>query len=247
MGAELFKRVTSVARLKKKDFKDPDKTPHTYDGRPFKLHGRIRLDMTFGDKTMNTPVYVKMDAPEPLLLSEGICRQLGIVSYHPSLGREPTEEAAVNSTTAAQLHTVRVSLVDSVCVIARLEPEHGEDLSGPVLVEPSASFTGPENDRLCFSEKLVDRMSGPTHVLLSNPTGFTRSLDRGTWVGCASQAIAVEPILEVDPPEGTDQAIVNIVKSSPPEEVALRTKTLAAYFQDEAHVATERSTVLITL
>ncbi len=66
MGAELFK-VASAARLKKKDFKDPDKTPHTYDGRPFKLHGKIRLDMTFGDKTMNTPVYVKMDAPEPLL------------------------------------------------------------------------------------------------------------------------------------------------------------------------------------
>ncbi len=76
------------------------------------------------------------------------------------------------------------------------------------MVEPNASFTGPENDRLCFSETLVDGMSGPTHVVLSNPTGFTRSLDRGTWVGCASQATSVEPILEVDPP---DQAIVNIV------------------------------------
>ncbi len=74
-------------------------------------------------------------------------------------------------------------------------------------------------------------MSGPTHVVLSNPTGFTRSLDRGTWVGCASQATSVEPTLEIDPP---DQAIVNIVKSSPPKEVALRTKALAAYFQDEA-------------
>ncbi len=41
MGAELFKRVASVARLKKKDFKDPDKTPHTYDDCPFKLHGKI--------------------------------------------------------------------------------------------------------------------------------------------------------------------------------------------------------------
>ena len=126
-----------------------------------------------------------------ILLSEGICRQLGVMSYHPSLGpgREPTEQAAVDSTTAAaQLHT---GLVDSVCVpphqsvIARLEPE---DLSGLVLVEPSVSFTGSESDTLCFSETLVDGMSGPTYVVLSNPTGFTRSLDRGTWVGCASQA-----------------------------------------------------------
>ena len=38
IGAELFKRVATVARLKKRDFKDPDKIPHTYDQRPFKLH-----------------------------------------------------------------------------------------------------------------------------------------------------------------------------------------------------------------
>ena len=31
---------------------------------------------------MNTPVYVMLDAAEPLLLSEGVCRQLGIISYH---------------------------------------------------------------------------------------------------------------------------------------------------------------------
>ena len=74
-------------------------------------------------------------------------------------------------------------------------------------------------------------MSGPTHVVLSNPTGFTPTLDRGTWVGCASQATSVEPIVEANP---TDKAIVSVVKSSPPEELALRTKTLAEYFQDEA-------------
>ena len=27
-------------------------------------------------------MYVKMDSREPLLLAEGVCRQLGIVSYH---------------------------------------------------------------------------------------------------------------------------------------------------------------------
>ena len=31
---------------------------------------------------MKTPVYIKMDAPDQLLLSEGVCQQLGIVSYH---------------------------------------------------------------------------------------------------------------------------------------------------------------------
>ena len=34
---------------------------------------------------MSIPVYVKMDSDDPLLLSEGVCRQLGIVTYHPSV------------------------------------------------------------------------------------------------------------------------------------------------------------------
>jgi len=78
MGGELFKKVAAVARLRKKDFKPPDKTPYTYDNQPFQLDGRIDLDIVFDGKTMCTPVYVKMDSPDPLLLSEGVCRQLGI-------------------------------------------------------------------------------------------------------------------------------------------------------------------------
>ena len=35
--------------------------------------------------TMCTPVYIKMDAQDQLLLAEGVCRQLGIVSYHPEV------------------------------------------------------------------------------------------------------------------------------------------------------------------
>ena len=34
---------------------------------------------------MKTPIYVKIDAFDQLLLSEGVCRQLGIISYHPDV------------------------------------------------------------------------------------------------------------------------------------------------------------------
>ena len=34
---------------------------------------------------MQTPVYIKLDASEPLLLSEGVCRQLGILCYNPDV------------------------------------------------------------------------------------------------------------------------------------------------------------------
>ena len=37
--------------------------------------------------SMTTPVYIKMDAHDQLLLSEGVCRQLGILHYHPSVER----------------------------------------------------------------------------------------------------------------------------------------------------------------
>ena len=56
MGGQLFKEVASVTRLKKKDFKPADKTPRTYSRQPFSPEGRMDLDITFGDKTMQTPV-----------------------------------------------------------------------------------------------------------------------------------------------------------------------------------------------
>ena len=46
---------------------------------------------------MLTPIYLKMDAQHDLLLSEGVCRQLGIVSYHQSITiQEATKKASVN-------------------------------------------------------------------------------------------------------------------------------------------------------
>ena len=59
---------------------------------------------------MNTLVYVKMDAPEPLLLSEGVCRQLGIVTYHPDI---QTNQSS-GGETSGRVPTVRVQLVQGV-------------------------------------------------------------------------------------------------------------------------------------
>ena len=41
MGADLFKKVAAVARLKKKQLKKSDKVPYTYDQKPFKLDGKL--------------------------------------------------------------------------------------------------------------------------------------------------------------------------------------------------------------
>ena len=73
MGKEAFKKVAMVAKLRKKDFRPADQKAYNYDGKPFTLDGRLQLNLTFGEYTMSTPVYVKMDAEDQLLLSEGVC------------------------------------------------------------------------------------------------------------------------------------------------------------------------------
>ena len=60
----------------------PDRTPRNYDRNLFTLDGRIDLDVMFNDQEMCMPVYVKADAHEQSLLSEGVCRQLWILQYH---------------------------------------------------------------------------------------------------------------------------------------------------------------------
>lgn len=43
------------------------------------------LTVSLAGQMLTTPVYIKMDTLEPLLLSEGVCRQLGILQYHPDV------------------------------------------------------------------------------------------------------------------------------------------------------------------
>ena len=62
------------------------------------LYGRMDLDVSFEGMTMQTPVYTKLDAAELLLHSEGVCRQLKILSYHPEvIGHSKGHEIRVRS------------------------------------------------------------------------------------------------------------------------------------------------------
>ena len=63
----LFLKVAAAAHLKKKDFQRVDKVPRAYNQQKFSFDGRMNLDVTFGETTMCTPVYIKMDARDPLL------------------------------------------------------------------------------------------------------------------------------------------------------------------------------------
>ena len=64
IGGELFRRVAVVAKLRRKDLMPPDNPPRNYDQRPFKLHGRVDLTISFGGRMLTTPVYIKVDTVE---------------------------------------------------------------------------------------------------------------------------------------------------------------------------------------
>lgn len=118
IGGKLFKKVALAARLKKRDFMKPDKTPRTYDQKPFTLDGRMDLDLVFEDKAMRTPVYVKMDAHDQLLLSEGVCRQLGIVSYHDKVEKW-RGGSKQNTTEDKTTREAKVPTVKQQCIVVR--------------------------------------------------------------------------------------------------------------------------------
>ena len=129
IGGSVFHKVTTATRLKK-DLKKPDHTPRTYDQQPFKLDGRMDLDITFGEKTMRTPVYIKMDAHDQLLLCEG--QQLDILTYHSDVQVwRSRRKRQLPAEPEVQVPTVSAQLVQSVQVPPRQQDVVGVRVDCP--------------------------------------------------------------------------------------------------------------------
>ena len=199
MGPELFKMVAAVAHLKKSHLKPPAKVTYTYDRRTFKLDGKLELDITFQGWTMLTPVYLRMEAQDSLLLSEGVCHQLGIVTYHPSITlchpkRSDPVKPSVSSVCVSLVQSVSLLPWKASMVTVQVEEPQKNQL---LLMEPSPGFT-QENNEVCFGNSLV-KISDDGHAttVLTNPTGFTQKLEKGICIGQAMEAFVVEPGSEV--------------------------------------------------
>ena len=139
----MFGRIAAVARLKKSRLKPADRVPRTYDRKTFTLNGRLDLDICFDGVTMRTPIYVKLDAADQLLLGEGVCRQLKIISYHPYVlgkrSRRGNEDKSKNitSTDGAEEH------METACAkkVAKQRADPSGGGRGPELRELSMSTT----------------------------------------------------------------------------------------------------------
>ena len=60
------------------------------------------MKISFGEKVINATVYIKLIAPDQLLLSEEVCHMLGIVSYHPSVKFVDKSQPVVDVSCAMQ-------------------------------------------------------------------------------------------------------------------------------------------------
>lgn len=111
------------------------------------------LYVSFDDKTMKTLVYLKVDAHDQLLLSEGVCRQLGTISYHPEVqawggGRKQSPNAQKEGAKdkEAKVPTVRVKLLQSVqflpyqAVVAQVQLNSMHCGIEPLLLEQSTKI-----------------------------------------------------------------------------------------------------------
>ena len=77
---DLFYQIDGEAHLKIQSLKTAEQKACTYDQKSITLDGQMDMKIGFGKKTIVTTVYVKLVAPYPLLLSENVCRLLGIVT-----------------------------------------------------------------------------------------------------------------------------------------------------------------------
>ena len=167
------------------------------------------LELAFGDKTIVTPVYLKMDAADQLLLSEGVCSQLGIVSYdanvklsvatsNPSSSKSEDAEGPVEENKQVVIPMVRVRLLHALTIpplqraFASVQLSDGYPRASSLLLEGDPSL------RLDLGVQVEDALLNPSvnghaKVSLWNSSGFTQTVDEGAEVGKACQADLVAP------------------------------------------------------
>ena len=136
---------------------------------------------------MRTPVYIKMDAQEQLLLSEGACSQLGLVTYHTEVSGTNSHTPSVTKDKShhANVPMVSVPLVKSTHILPHSTTSVKVRIMTDSLYPQQFLVESDQNMESTFGVQLADALLEPSEdgnasVLLPNPTGFTRISTRGS-------------------------------------------------------------------
>ena len=190
------------------------------------------IDIEFQGKTMRTPVYVKMDAPEQLLLSEGVCRQLGVITYHTEVqpkervkADKPTRVSKTTKEDDCVVPTVRVRLVKDVRILPNECLTTQVKLEGEIKTSTQSMII--EADPALLQDRkvqMVDAVLQPTkggmaQVSLINYLGLTQKIERGLDIGSAHS-------VEVLTTEGKDNSEGNNEMGPGPMDESMDCTTL---------------------
>ena len=169
-----------------------------YDLRTFTLHGRLDLDIEFDGRVLNTPVYVKMDSPNDLLSSEGVCRQQGIIHYHPKVhpvkdtGKPVSGSSPIQD--SADVPWVKVSLVTSVYLLPHQSVCAQVQCAEKGTTQLVEQFDDFKDSSLRLEPTLVQTdEEGLAWVILSNPNAYSLKVDSGTQVGVTPDGPQTQP------------------------------------------------------
>ena len=143
-----FQEIATISNLKKGQFKPADRKACTYGHHPLNLDGQIDLHIKFGEKSICETLYVKLDAPDTLLLSENVCCKLKIVSYHHDvqavLDHEPGQRKSKRKSKKAKIkliQTIRLPADSSAVVQVEVRELMSTSLGGTDLMLELAGIT----------------------------------------------------------------------------------------------------------
>lgn len=146
------------------------------------------MSIEFDGKSLTTPVYLKMDSPDRLLLSEGVCRQLGIIMYHNEVCSVKTNsgKTAPRDKSLSTVPLVQVSLIKKVNLLPHQSIVAQVNCDTKSLIEQPEHFlleTGVH-----VEASLIEPDSrGIASVILSNPNGYSCQLSTGDVVGLSTK------------------------------------------------------------
>ncbi len=149
------------------------------------------LSIEFDGKSLTTPVYLKMDSPDGLLLSEGVCRQLGIIMYHNEVRPVKTNsgKTTLRDESLSTVPLVQVNLLPHQSIVAQI---HCDAKEVACLIDQPERFlleTGVQ-----VEATLIEPDSrGIANVILSNPNGYSCHLSTGDVVGLSHQVTEIVP------------------------------------------------------
>ena len=135
------------------------------------------LKISFADKELITRVYVKMDAPDQLLLFQGVCRQLGVVCYHRDVHPMPANSKRVAKERVAEVE----SFVESSASPPKtgVTSSTGSEQTSATQVVQGEELTEGESG----AEKTVERHEKSSRTVMADPPIET------TWQATTTVAI----------------------------------------------------------